>query len=334
MARRAGYTKVDKSGLNRPAHVEGMGDVVFRGFQCLNPECENFIFVREDVVGSDFAIKCESCGFVHETGEVSVVFEYELKNTADNSVIESGDFEIIHDEYVAEAASFKYCVLCATLKPLSMFSKHATRKSGHQSECRLCKTTYNSIKNQTRIPDQHREASQKRRLMTELTNSPKINIGTIYDRFGHKCFKCDKDLSGDREKGAASLGNLDHTFPAKYLWPLTSNNATLLCKEHNGEKAEKWPGTYYTDAELRRLAPLVGIDYKDLKGPAFFNPEAVDRLRKADFVEKLFVKHARYVDDLIRLRNQILKATKFDFFTSWPKISPDLVERANKLLKP
>lgn len=333
MARRAGYTKVEKAGLQRPAHVEGMGDTVFRGFQCLNPECQNFIFVKEDTIADDFTIKCEVCNFHHEAGEISVVYKYDLIDTDKNKVIESGDFEILHDDYVEESASFKYCIICATLKPLSMFSKHSTRRSGHQGECRLCKTLYNSIKNQTRIADQHREASQKRRLMTELTNSPRINIGIIYDRFEHKCFKCDKDLSGDREKGAASLGNLDHTLPALYLWPLTSNNATLLCKEHNGEKAEKWPGTYYTDSELRRLAPLVGIDYKELKGPAYFNPDAVDRLRDAEFVEKLFVRHARYVDDLIRLRNRILKAVKFDFFTAWPKISPDLVERANKLLE-
>ena len=80
MARRSGYTKVEKAGLNRPAHVEGMGDVVFRGFQCLNPECENFIFVKEDAIANNFAIQCEACDFIHEAGEVSVVFEYELKN--------------------------------------------------------------------------------------------------------------------------------------------------------------------------------------------------------------------------------------------------------------
>ncbi|MGH7620958.1 MAG: hypothetical protein ACREMU_01330 [Gemmatimonadaceae bacterium] len=45
MVRRKAYTKVEKRGQVRPEYVQGMGDVVFKGFQCLAPECHEFIFV-------------------------------------------------------------------------------------------------------------------------------------------------------------------------------------------------------------------------------------------------------------------------------------------------
>ena len=53
MARRAPYTKVEKEGQERPSHVHGMGDVVFRGFQCLNGGCQEYVVVREDEIGPD-----------------------------------------------------------------------------------------------------------------------------------------------------------------------------------------------------------------------------------------------------------------------------------------
>ena len=56
MARRQSYTRVVRSNFQNPDHVKGMGDRVFRGFQCLNKDCTNFIFVREDGLG----------GFLHQ----------------------------------------------------------------------------------------------------------------------------------------------------------------------------------------------------------------------------------------------------------------------------
>ena len=50
MARRAPYTKVEKEGQERPSYVRDMGDVVFRGFQCLNGVCQEYVVVREYAV--------------------------------------------------------------------------------------------------------------------------------------------------------------------------------------------------------------------------------------------------------------------------------------------
>ena len=313
-----------------------MGDVVFKGFQCLNSECAEFLLVKKDDISEFFEIECPSCGFVHKYGDETKFYDYELTHLQDKKILETGAFTILHDDYIAEAQEYKYCIICNAIKPLDFFDRHSARKSKRQGECRLCKQVYNSIKNQTRIADQHREAAQKRRLYVELTGGRKIDSHIIYDRFEYKCFKCGLDLSGDLKGGEGGSttrgGNLDHTLPAMYLWPLTTENATLLCKEHNAQKAEKWPKDFYTPQELRRLVTLTGIDFEALNSKPFFNPDAMVKLQDPPFVDQLLAKYAAYMDELIKVRNRILKATEFDFFATSRHISPAWIERANQFL--
>jgi len=332
MARRAAYTKVERKNFSRPAHVQGMGDKLWRGFQCLNPECTNPIVVKDEEITGDFSITCDRCGFIHQAGEVRKVYDYELIDKRDGSVIEAGPFDILHDDYINEAQRLKYCIICGALKPIELFDIHNARPgTGRQGECNLCKQVYNSIKNQTRTVDQHREASQKRRLYTQF-EAGKIDLEAIYGRFDRCCFKCGRDLADDlKAGGGAKSGNLDHTLPVFWLWPLSTDNATLLCRQHNGEKAEKWPSAFYNDDELRRLSALTGIDYRVLAGRPFFNPEALDHLQKGDFVEALFEKFARYPEELLRLRNRVLAATGFDFLTSSARLSGAWRERADAM---
>ena len=68
MPRRKSYSKVSKTNQIRAEHVKGMGDVVFRGFQCLNPNCTEYIFIREDELTEDFQINCPSCNYLIEAG--------------------------------------------------------------------------------------------------------------------------------------------------------------------------------------------------------------------------------------------------------------------------
>ena len=283
---------------------------MFKGFQCLNSECEEFIFVRKDSIGEDFEIICPKCGFIMKSGEETQFYEYELKDLRNDSIIENGCFTIFHEDYINEAQEYKYCIVCNTMKPLSFFDQHSSRKSGKQGECRLCKTQYNAIKNQSRITDQHREASQKRRMYLNLSGQSKINSQEVYKRFGFKCFKCGKDLNHVDEKERP----LDHTLPIVFLWPLTTENATLLCREHNGEKSGKWPSDYYSDKELRRLSVVTGISYEILSGPPYYNPEAIARLKETDQVDDLLKKYAAYMPEVIKLRNRILENEGFDFF--------------------
>lgn len=326
MPRRSPYTKVVKENQIRAAHVHRMGDVVFIGFQCLNSECREFIFIRKEEIGDDYELVCPRCEMVVRSGDSTQFYEYKLLDQRDGSIEEEGTFRTLHDEYIAEAQEYKYCIICNTIKPLDLFDRHGSRNSGRQGECRLCKRTYNAIKNKTRLTDQHREAAQKRRMYMDLSDSRTIDSEAVRRRFGHRCFKCNRDLrhSEARERP------LDHTLPAVYLWPMTTENATLLCREHNGEKSGSWPSAFYTENELRRLAVFTGIDYETLAGPAHYNPEAIERLRVPEQVDQLLVKYAAYMPEIIKLRNRILMSADFDFFSCSDTISDIWIQRADE----
>ena len=326
MVRRTPYTKVVKTNQIRADHVRGMGDIVFKGFQCLNSECQEFIFILKDEIGDDFEIICPSCGMVMLSGDETQFYEYQLVDRRDNSTIEEGTFTILHDYYIKEAQEYKYCIICNTIKPLHLFDRHSSRKSGRQGECRLCKAVYNSMKNKTRLTDQHREAAQKRRMYLTLSASTKINSTEIYRRFGYRCFKCGRDL----RKVDTKERPLDHTLPAVFLWPLTTENATLLCREHNGEKSGNWPSAYYSDNELKTLAVLTGIPYETLAGPPHYNPEAIERLKTREGVDQLLKKYAAYIEEIIKLRNRVLEHEGFDFFECSKTISPAWIRQADQ----
>ena len=326
MPRRKPYTKVVKTNQIRAEHVRGMGDVVFKGFQCLDSECQEFIFIRKDEIREDFEFACPTCETVMLSGDETQFYEYKLEDERDNSTTEEGIFAILHDNYIEEAQEYKYCIICNTIKPLDLFDRHRSRKSGRQGECRLCKVVYNSIKNKTRLTDQHREAAQKRRMYLDLSASTRISSEEIYKRFGYRCFKCKRNLRKVDTKDRP----LDHTLPAVFLWPLTNENATLLCQEHNGEKSGKWPSAYYSDNKLKTLAILTGVEYEVLAGPPHYNPEAIQRLKVAEQVDQLLTKYAAYMPEIIKLRNRILEFEGFDFFESSKTISPAWVRQANQ----
>ena len=326
MPRRKPYTRVVKTNQIRAEHVRGMGDVVFKGFQCLNSECQEFIFIRKEEIRDDFEFVCPTCQTVIRSGDETQFYEYKLVDERDNSTTEEGVFAILHDNYIEEAQEYKYCIICNTIKSLDLFGRHRSRKSGRQGECRLCKLSYNSIKNKTRLTDQHREAAQKRRMYLDLSASTRICSEEIYKRFGYRCFKCKRDL----RKVDTKARPLDHTLPAAFLWPLTTENATLLCQEHNGKKSGKWPSAYYSDNELRALAVLTGIKYELLTRPPHYNPEAIERLKTSEQVDRLLTKYAAYMSEIIKLRNRILDREGLDFFEVSTTISPAWVRQANQ----
>ena len=286
MARRKPYTKVKKVGQVRPSHVGGMGDVVFKVFQCLNGTCQEFVVVREDQVDHDFEIICPACKFVHQAGGATKLFDYALVHRSDRRTIEDGEFTALHDEYIREAPRFKYCLLCYALRPLEHFDRHSSRQSGRQGECRSCKAVYNGIKNQSRTTDQYRESAARRRLYGLLSGEGgHIDIQAVFHKFNGSCFKCDRELRyPSTERGTF---NLDHTLPVRLLWPLTTQNATLLCAKCNNEKHGLWPSEVYGAAKLKSLARLTGYEYALLAGKPKINDTAVEEiLADADgFVE-------------------------------------------------
>jgi len=332
--RRKPYSKLLKKNQIRADHVKGMGDVVLLQFQCLNPECEEIINIREDSLSDDFDIECPKCHYRHRSGDETTFFEYDMQVMTDGVIetVVEGEFSIFHDEYIESAQKCKYCIICNTIRPLESFDNHSSRKSGKQGECRQCKKIYNSIKNGTRLTDQHREASQRRRLLLDIASN-KVNSLDVYKNFDYKCFSCGKDLS-DKNVKSARERPLDHTLPIYYLWPLTTNNATLLCQDCNGKKSGTWPSNFYSDSKLRLLSIKTGIDYDLLSGEPVYNPDAINNLKKPEYVDGLLVKYTKYMNKtIIPLRNRLLKEINFDFFDHSNLISQDWIDYANKILE-
>ena len=327
MARRVPYTRVEKKGQRRPSHVRGMGEVVFKGFQCLNDSCQEFIIIREDEIGPDFEIGCPECAFIHEAGGETKFFDYRLVHQQEDRVIEEGEFSILHDDYIREAQRLKYCLLCCARKPLGFFDIHNARRSGRQGECRLCKAIYNGIKNQSRVTDQHREAAQRRRLYKRLAGEiGKIDSKTVFVKFDGKCFKCNRKLHYkviDQRNF-----NLDHTLPARLLWPLATDNATLLCSGCNNEKHDRWPSDFYNHRQLKALARLTGYEYALLSGPSRINEAVVgDILADPDaFIEEWIT----CPEDIRKVRRLIRTYTDIDIFKGAAHVPDHLRESDEK----
>lgn len=326
--RRKPYTKLIKHNRIRANHVKGKGDKVYLGFQCLKADCRNFIFVRENLIGPVFKVTCGKCGFIFRSGDSSKFFDYELVYKEDNRLIREGEFRVLHDDYIGEASKFKYCVLCNSMKPLDAFDKHSSRSSGRQSECNLCKQLYNTIKNDTRITDQHREASDRRRTYRLLADEmERIDSHTVFDRFGGQCFNCGVDLEF-KARGKKGY-DLDHTLPASYLWPITTSNATLLCnKKHNncnGSKSGKWPSEFYSTDKIKELATLTGYSFKLLNGNPQLNPKAVEALLEDPdtFIREWIHKP----DEIKKVRDLVLEHKEVDLFEIADQV-PDYLREA------
>jgi 5-methylcytosine-specific restriction endonuclease McrA len=288
-----------------------MGDVLFKGFQCLAPECHAFIFVREDEIGVDFRILCQTCGAELASGGETRFFDYRLVNKETDELIEEGPFVILHDDYLTEARRFKYCLICYTRKPVELFDKHSARSSGYQGECNLCKTIYNGIKNQSRITDQHREAAQRRRIYRQLSaEGGRIDSREIVRKFGGQCFNCGITLT--IMKGGKQPFQIDHTLPARLLWPATTENATLLCSRCNNEKHDRWPSEFYNTSKLKRLALLTGYEYALLEGLPKINEEAVAAILKD--TDSFLETWIHYPEDIKKVRRLIRDRGGVDIF--------------------
>jgi hypothetical protein len=311
VARREAYTEVVKHDQVRPGHVVGQGDVLFRRFQCFSPTCTATLVVKDGECRDGFEIVCPTCGYRHFDGGSERFYGYEVVFSATGEVFDSGDFAPTHRAYLDLSEHVKYCVVCYALLPLAAFDGHKARVTGRQGECKMCKRVYNDLKNATRLTEQHREAADNRRLLREVSGETGVSaIGPLLDRFDRKCFNCERALQAN--PGGDDGYYLDHTLPVALLWPL-NRGPTVLCRSCNGQKADKWPGTFYTDqSKLRALATRTGIEYAILAGEPFFNPEALRRLRATG--DEIIERWAAHPDRLRALGNRIMGATGEDIF--------------------
>ena len=294
-------------------NIRGTGQVdpsvVWRVFECPEPGCDLLQKISEDTEGfPDVTGICPTCG--HATGK----------------------------DHIQRAPRWKYCRVCEWLQPIgetvsgdtalrgktigSAFDYHAPKSRGFRSErqleCKVCKREINRVLNPRRTADQHRESAQKRRLGVLLSGqSGKLDSHRVFQRFGGKCFKCCKELEY-RTRGSKDFA-IDHTLPASYFWPMTSENATLLCKECNAEKSDRWPSAYYSREEMQRLSVLTSFLFDLLAGPPKLNPDAVDFIRAN--VDSFLVQCIRHPAEIRHIREVIRRMDGTDIkdsATTWP----------------
>lgn len=229
---------------------------------------------------------------------------------------------------IQRGARWKYCRVCEWLQPLENFHRHKSDRgsfrSGHQLECRACKNTLiNPFLNPKRTSDQHRESTERRRLYELLAGEEKLDSETIFRRFSGRCFRCGKPLH--RTGKGRKEYQLDHTLPARLLWPLVKG-PTVLCKDCNNAKHEKWPAEVYSKPKLRELSVLTGIPYELLSGKPCLNPEAVKKLRAN--IDAFLRRWIKYPNEIKKVRKLVLDFEGVDIFEEAQAVPNFLLESA------
>jgi len=168
-------------------------------------------------------------------------------------------------DYDFKGELFQYCIHQITQKllPISEYTinrntkaPHKLRQDGYplQPYCKESKKLYvNSRHNKLRTKDQLLEGtygSRTRGIVTAiLGNPPKISINQIFEKFNNCCFKCSKPIDINNRK----YYQIDHFMPASGYWPLTQDNATLLCKDCNQSKKDNHPSVFYSKEKFEIL---------------------------------------------------------------------------------
>lgn len=332
MARRKPRHKTSITGTGTEDYT-----VVWRVFECSRVGCHQLLRISEDDIIKRWDCQEEIRNairvFVKEYYRRKPGYDHMIETTLE-TCIQSKKFQgknipifkcpkcdqkmLIDNEFlkVTKNSRWKYCRVCEWLQPLENFDFHkptlGSFRSGRQLECKICKKTkINPFLNPLRTSDQHREAAQRRRLYGILSGElGKIESKETFKKFEGKCFNCGKRL--EFKKGKIIGGALDHTLPARYLWPLTTKNATLLCDDCNNKKHDKWPSEFYGRKKLRRLAILTGIPFELLSGKPKLNSEALKKILAN--VDKFIEDWIEYPEDIKKIRNLILEMEGIDIF--------------------
>ncbi len=204
--------------------------------------------------------ECSNCGFMHNKNADLPFNNWPAEFTAASSIKAQRFWEAFFRIAAEHPESYwKQCNACGRILPFSAFSKHSGwGPLQRQMECRSCKGAINAVLNPKRTKEQLHESSVRRRiadLFLEGENQT-IDIQDLFERFEHKCFKTKKPLDIKKRRTWA----IDHILPSKWLYPLTKENASLLSREANDSKSEKWPCQFYTNNELIELAKITGAD--------------------------------------------------------------------------
>ena len=269
MARR---TTKNTTGIPR---IEGLTNHdAWVSYTCVNVNCKvrNFVNIGQQLLTPEEAYttcqwKCDACNFLHAKNE-ELPFESwpDTATEAEGTPAERFWKAFFRSCTEKPEAYWKQCNMCGRVLPNQDFSRHVRwGPLEKQIECRACKAVINAHLNPQRTTEQLRESAAKRRIAELLTqtNDEKLSVPDLFKRFDSKCFKTGTVLD---IKDTASW-QIDHTIPARYFYPLSVENATLLSTDANQDKSGKWPAEFYTNDELVELARITGANLVLLASP-------------------------------------------------------------------
>lgn len=255
-------------------------DALYVSYNCIKCGERNYENIGKQTITPDYAYNnciwiCKKCGFSHSKNN-----DLPFSNWPDEAIQKEfisaqrfweNFFRLATDklEYY-----WKQCNVCERILPNYEFAKHkgwgALEK---QMECKSCKASINALLNPLRTTEQLRESALKRRISELLAgDNEKLDINDIFERFQSKCFKTKRILNINEP----DTWNLDHTLPSKYFYPLTKENVTLLSREANGDKSDKWPNKFYTNEELVELSRISGMSLELLTSPTPIYNDKID----------------------------------------------------------
>ena len=264
-------TTANRTGISR---IEGTGfHDAWIGFPCVQCGHVNTLRIGAALLSPDAAFAtavwtCAACQFVHSAKSDLPAWPHwqEEFRAADSTPAQrfwQGFFRICTEK---ASSYWKQCNTCGRVQPFHAFSRHVGWGPLElQMECRSCKGAINAVLNPKRTKEQLHESALRRRVADLLLKgeNQKLDHAELFERFGHRCFKTGKPLE-IRERGTWQV---DHILPSRYLYPLTRENACLLSSGVNQNKKARWPGEYFSNEELIRLAGITGANLALLASP-------------------------------------------------------------------
>lgn len=264
----------------RDAHVH---------FVCVCCKLSNTLNIGESLLSAKDAYNtqewpCLGCGFVHSKKSPLPVEDPEGQLTAfanwSSVTHDAGELAVLRfwEAFFKNATEnrrvyWKQCNTCGRVLPENDFSRHVDwGPLEKQMECRACKAVINTNLNPKRTKEQLHESGVRRRTAELLLQgeNERLDLRDLFDRFGGRCFKTGAELNFDDRRTWA----VDHILPSRWLYPLSSENAALLSTAANSNKRDRWPGEFYTNEELKRLAAITGADLGLISSPEpVINPD-------------------------------------------------------------
>lgn len=235
------------------------------GFICLSCKELNNINIGSELLHPATACesaewKCVQCGYLHSKDSDLPFENWEEDLRLAESITVQRFWEGFFRTATEHAESYwKQCNVCGRVLPFQAFSRHANwGPLERQMECRSCKGAINAVLNPKRTKQQLHESAVRRRIADLLVEGENeaVDIEDLFERFESKCFKTGVKLDINKRE----TWDIDHTLPSKWLYPLNKRNATLLSKDANSNKRDKWPSAFYTNSEQIALARITGAD--------------------------------------------------------------------------